>query len=187
MPHPFRAVACPTCTRQFSTRNPISRFCNRHCASLAITDEVAFLRHVTKTETCWIWTGSFADKGYGVIFRNGRRIRAHALSYKLYVGPLVDGLVIDHLCRNHACVNPSHLEQVTSGVNTLRGFGAPAKNKRKTHCSKGHPYDEKNTLIHQKGRACRICWNTASEVSRRKAGIPRRVYKSPDQLWRNAT
>lgn len=191
MPRKLISVTCPTCDRQFTTTHRTTVFCGRHCASLAITDEEALFQHVSKTETCWIWTGGLTDKGYGKVFRKGRYVPAHCLSYAIHTGPLDENLVIDHLCRNHACVNPKHLEQVTSGINTLRGFGPPANNARKTHCPKGHPYDEENTLLHKKrtgrlNRACRICWNAASERSRRKAAIPKRVYKSPDQLWRNS-
>jgi len=69
---------------------------------------------------CWVWVAALNHKGYGLMSWQGRTRPAHRVSYELLRGPLVEGLEIDHLCRNRACVNPDHLEQVTSQVNTLR-------------------------------------------------------------------
>ena len=74
---------------------------------------------------CWIWTGSLNREGYGRISWRGRTERAaHRVSYALLRGPLLEGLELDHLCRVRPCVNPDHLEQVTSQVNILRGKAA---------------------------------------------------------------
>jgi len=108
---------------------------------------------------CWIWTAWLSD-GYGLIKNDGRTIIAHRLAYELYKGPIPDGLELDHLCRNRCCVNPDHLEPVTRQANILRGMGLCAENAKKTHCSNGHPYDEKNTYVRKRvsgGRACRTC------------------------------
>jgi hypothetical protein len=80
---------------------------------------------------------------------------AHRLSYEHHVGPIPDGLQIDHTCRNRKCVNPEHLEPVTNAENTTRQDHAE---RRKTHCPKGHPYDEANTYVDPSGaRRCRAC------------------------------
>lgn len=108
---------------------------------------------------CWEWTMSIDAQGYGRISIDGYSAYAvHRASYETFVGPIPDGLVIDHLCRNRCCCNPDHLETVTMQVNTLRGEGAGAKNARKTHCIRGHEFTEANTYRYGDGwRACRAC------------------------------
>lgn len=69
-----------------------------------------------------------------------------------------EGLQIDHLCRNRACCNPSHMEPVTVRQNTLRGEGLTARYARQTYCPSGHPWDLLNTRIGKAGgRQCRAC------------------------------
>lgn len=105
---------------------------------------------------CWHWTGATSN-GYGRVRVDVDR-PAHRFAYELLVGPIPDGLVIDHLCRVRHCVNPAHLEAVTNAENILRGNGFSARHARKTHCPKGHPYDEANTLIRADGsRNCIAC------------------------------
>ena len=77
------------------------------------------------TDSCWNWTGALHEKGYGTwtVVRPGggtTSVRPHRVSWHLLVGPMVDGLVIDHLCRNRRCVNPGHLEAVSTGANASR-------------------------------------------------------------------
>lgn len=86
------------------------------------------LSHVVKQESgCWLWQGARGGDGsYGAIgvgsMRDGsRRMEyAHRVSYSVFVGPIPDGLQIDHLCNNKRCVNPEHLEPVTRGENQRR-------------------------------------------------------------------
>lgn len=73
---------------------------------------------------CWIWTGELNRNGYGRVWRLGRRVMAHRAMYELLVGPIPEGLVLDHLCRVRCCVNPKHLEPVTVRENTIRGEAA---------------------------------------------------------------
>jgi hypothetical protein len=91
----------------------------------------------------------------------------HRVAYELLVGPIPEGLELDHLCRNTRCVNPEHLEPVTGRENLMRAVSSwAAKNAAKTHCPQGHPYDEENTKVKRDGgRACRAC---GREFMRRK-------------------
>ena len=99
-----------------------------------------FWDRVEKTATCWFWTGTSNDDYYGQYQRNGRAHLAHRYAYEEAVGPIPDGLELDHLCRVPRCVRPSHLEPVTPRVNQRRGMGFSGLNARKTHCANGHPF-----------------------------------------------
>lgn len=132
-----------------------------------------FWRRVEKTPGCWLWRGSVGHWGYGQWQPSrGKNLRAHRVAWELTNGPVPHGLVLDHLCRNKLCVNPSHLEPVTDRVNTLRGIGPSAINATKTECRHGHPFSPDNTRIDEKGkRVCRTCdrakWGRSN--ARRKA------------------
>lgn len=109
-------------------------------------------------DECWPWMGLILNTGYGQIGWRGKGVSAHRLAYELLIGPIPEGLTIDHLCRVRACVNPAHMETVTRGENTLRSpIGISAVNARKTHCMRGHAFDEHNTKVRRTGRACRAC------------------------------
>lgn len=139
----------------------------------------------SEPDQCWIWTGALDTAGYGKIRRARAEVRstggphhwpAHRLSYTLLVGPILEGLDVDHLCRNRACVNPGHLEPVSRQVNVLRGVGLSALNALKTHCIRGHEFNDKNTrrTRHKDGgirRECRACDRiyAAARRSRRKS------------------
>lgn len=79
-------------------------------------------QRVEKGEGCWIWPDATNDAGYGQVHHQGRVVYVHRLAYEQLVGPIPEGLVLDHLCRNTRCVNPAHLEPVTIGENVRRGF-----------------------------------------------------------------
>ena len=83
-------------------------------------------------------------------------VGAHRFAYELLIGPIPDGLQIDHLCRVPLCVNVAHLEPVTNRVNTVRGK-AGLRQRTKTHCPRGHAYDAANTRLYKGGRYCRAC------------------------------
>ena len=103
---------------------------------------------------CWLWTGALTRGGYGQIgvWFGGvmRPRRAHRVAYECYIGPIPDGLELDHLCRVRTCVNPRHLEPVTHAVNVARGGHA-----LKTHAPCGHPY----TKVQNGTRRCIPCRN----------------------------
>lgn len=107
---------------------------------------------------CLRWTGYHTPKGYGKINVRGQACRVHRVVWEETVGPISDGLTLDHLCGVKDCCHPDHLEAVTAGINTLRGDTASGRNSRKTHCLNGHPFDDANTYIRSGGgRYCRAC------------------------------
>lgn len=107
---------------------------------------------------CHIYFGVKSSNGYGSIKADGRTVSTHRLSYEMARGGVPEGLVIDHLCWNRACVNPDHMEAVTQKVNLRRGFSAQSDNAKKTHCVRGHPFSGDNLHIDKRGsRICREC------------------------------
>ena len=119
--------------------------------------EESFWDRVEKTDNCWIWLGAKNPSGYGIITIKRKNVYAHRYSYELYSGKKISkGLVIDHLCRHHSCVNPRHLEVVTVRENVWRGV----VDRRRNMCVKGlHPMTGKNVYINPTtGKArCRAC------------------------------
>lgn len=112
-----------------------------------------FWSKVSKTKTCWIWKAK-TNHGYGWFHFGKRPTSAHRLTFIEKYGAIPKNMVIDHICRNRACVNPEHLQLVTRAENVLLGIGFGAINKRKTQCPKGHVLD----LIKKNGaRGCRQC------------------------------
>ena len=111
---------------------------------------------------CWLWAARIGRGGYAQISMptGGPRTAtslAHRVSFEAFNGEIPAGLVLDHLCRVRHCINPEHLEAVTSSLNTRRGL-----NGQVSHCPQGHNYDEENTMIYRGWRVCRECQRESS-------------------------
>lgn len=119
---------------------------------------------------CIEWNGRKNNKGYGRFYFEGYDWRIHRLIYKLYVGDLIKGLVIDHICRNRACINPQHLRQVTLRENTLENSNSvSAINSKKKRCIYNHLLSGANlTIKKNKSRRCKICHRNSANKPRHK-------------------
>lgn len=142
---------------------------------VSIPFEQRFWQKVIKGDhqACWIWTGSTDGDGYGQIYRDGKLWRAPRIAYEFVHGPIPHGLHIDHLCRNHACVNPHHLEAVTPLENWRRGIAPSAANANKTRCIRGHKFTPENTRIREDGRSCIACTKMRNAEATRKRKLDR--------------
>lgn len=120
---------------------------------------------------CWLWTGAQFKKGYGQFPNDGRSVSAHRWAYERLEGPIPEGLVIDHLCRVPACVNPAHLEPVTQWENTMRGRSESSRHAAQTHCVNGHEFTPENTYMRKDryGRCCKACFRERRRARERAA------------------
>jgi hypothetical protein len=115
---------------------------------------------------CWLYAGALAADGYARVKDAGSDLAllVHRVTYEQLVGPIPEGLVLDHLCRVRHCVNPEHLEPVTHMENLRRGV--KARLGERTHCSEGHEFTPENTTLQRRNRKdggtsftpiCRTC------------------------------
>lgn len=146
-----------------------------------------------RVDGCWLWKGR-TNRGYGRFILDGIQVLAHRFAYELLIGPIPEGLVIDHLCRNPTCVRPDHMDPTTRVKNWRKGYddlAAVGALRRKsggsfiqTHCKRGHPFNAENTHIAKKSgqRVCRVCcrermtayYQTEAGKAARNAGARRR-------------
>lgn len=134
-----------------------------------------FAKKVNRLENgCWQWLSGKDAGGYGRFWFSGDvTLQAHRFAFETFRYPIPEGLETDHLCRNRWCVNPFHLELVTSGENVLRGIGPGALNAKKTHCKHGHEFSVANTLYSHLAngtitRVCRACMKAVKARIRAK-------------------
>ena len=135
------------------------------------SQEERFWSRVEKGEGCWRWTGGTDSHGYGATKVEGRQVGAHRAAYEYAVGPIPEGMHLDHQCHNRdatcsggkscrhrQCVNPGHLEPIEPTVNQfLSGLSPVARNARKTHCLRGHEFTPENTKMWAGRRICITC------------------------------
>lgn len=108
-------------------------------------------------DECWPWLAKCTAKGYGQFSVNRTMVPAHRWGYEQSVGPIPDGLTLDHLCRNEWCQNPAHMEPVTSGENSRRAIAHDSYQRNKPACPQGHPYEGENVHHYNGKRVCRTC------------------------------
>lgn len=137
--------------------------------------EERFYAKVHFKSGCWPWLSDVTRAGYGRITIDYKRYMAHRVAYELWVGPIPEGLQLDHLCRNPSCVNPLHLEPVTPRENLMRGETLASANAVKTHCPQGHSYDEMNTELRAGRRFCRECRRTKAREYQRRMAAKKKV------------
>ena len=117
-----------------------------------------FMEKVRIEGECWLWTASTDKDGYGSFYSDEGTVRAHRFAYTTLVGPIPDGLELDHTCRVPGCVNPAHLEPVTQKINNQRSSSPSAQRAVATECKRGHPLSGENLHITPSGhRKCRAC------------------------------
>ena len=147
-----------------------------------------FWSRVQKGEGCWFWTAGRISTGYGafVHYKTRTSVLAHRFAYNDLIGPIPDGLVIDHLCNNKICVNPAHLRVTTHRENILRGTGQSAINAKKTHCPYGHELFGNNMRYDKRGRRiCKACHSKETRDDYHRHIVARRLSsKIRQRKWR---
>ncbi len=133
---------------------------------------------------CWLWTGltrgTQVDR-YGTFKVKGKTVSVHRYAYELMVGPIPDGLTIDHLCKTSLCVRAvvgdqpgqGHLEAVTLAENILRGDNMAALFARRDSCYRGHSFEPPNGYLRPDGaRGCHECDRIRGAAARAKRPAP---------------
>lgn len=117
-------------------------------------------RYEVREDGCWQWVRKIATVGYGRMYHGGVEYAAHRLVYELTVERIPEGQVLDHLCRNRACVNPDHMDVVPFFKNVRRGLRCrTAANESSDLCPNGHEWTLANTYYPPAtgARTCRAC------------------------------
>lgn len=142
---------------------------------------------------CWLWTGCIQTRGYGqfhvgLVDGKCKRVPAHRVAWELHNGrPVPEGLVIDHICKVTACVNPHHLRPVLQYDNCmdLASRNPFKENRDKKSCKYGHPFDEANTVWHKRptdpgpSRVCATCRPWARNSIFRIGGPEKKPHRGP--------
>ena len=179
--NPTRTCAVQNC----GLKHHAHGYCAKHAARLRANGHPEAIRRTTTVDSffnrvhkapsgCWEWTGYVGKNGYGKLATRlplvpGGSLLAHRASYEFHVGPIPEGMHLDHLCRVTHCVNPEHLEPVTPQENAARGLHGVLR----THCLYGHELTPENT-VYDARRNCRRC-RTCSAATARRTALRNRV------------
>lgn len=157
---------CFSCKKHYNATHKTLSAEERHIQDTErLLENTLLVLHPTMG-TCWQWTGPLY-LGYGRCSYKGKNQGAYRASYIHFKGAIPPNLTLDHLCRNRACINPSHLEPVTTGENVLRGVSFTAQEAKQTHCKYGHELVGHGIYWEGNKRKCRLC-RYRREAERRK-------------------
>ncbi len=156
-------IQCEICQRECETTRGFHLHMNRMHIKPDFTREERFFAKIMFLDNgCWLWTASLRD-GYAAWWDGARHRYGHHWSYENFVGPVPEGLQLDHFlyprtCIGPACVNFEHVRPVTARENTYRSDSIPAWHLAKTFCVHGHELTPDNTRLRPTGgRECRPC------------------------------
>ena len=161
-------VKCVTRSQCGVELAPRARVLYRGGMPLNLTAEQRIQKAVTVSPSgCWLWGKHINADGYGKIRFEKIAYLAHRLSYQVHIGPIPDGMQLDHLCRVRSCVNPAHLEPVTCAENLHRGEHSNMKAYREDVCPLGHVLSGDNLSPRTDGRRkCKTCVNARARQRR---------------------
>lgn len=152
-PHQARGLCgpCYSAARRQGLLDPLPK--------VPLADRLAAGWKLDTESGCWVWQKAQTAAGYGQIGEGGKVLYTHRVAYELHVGPIPDGLQIDHLCRNTSCCNPGHLEVVTAAENTRRNEAPASVTNRTGVCQYGHLIAGDNVYspASRDERSCREC------------------------------
>lgn len=129
---------------------------------------------------CLIWQGATNSRGYGCVSggRKGNTLLAHRVVFTEEVGPIEDGMTVDHMCTNKLCMNVFHMQLVTASENSK------LKNERQTHCKNGHALSGENLRLNKKktGYVHRVCRTCQAEAMRQHRANQRETRLAPKDV-----